>query len=74
MPVLSPAETYSRQHAMLTAYKLPEFPWEPAVAHAAYVQNMSYTKVLPHVTPSPFPRRLQTFIVVKKSIAALNCK
>jgi len=61
---------------MLAAYKLPEFPWEPAVAHAAYVRNMSYTKVLPRATPSPFPRRLQTFVVVKKSkdIAALNRK
>ena len=25
--------------AMLTASKLPEFLWEPAVAHAAYLQN-----------------------------------
>ena len=37
--------------AMLAAYKLPEFLWEPAVAHAAYVRNMSYTRVLPRATP-----------------------
>jgi len=29
--------------AMLTDSKLPEFLWEPAVAHAAYLRNMSYT-------------------------------
>jgi hypothetical protein len=36
---------------MLAAYKLPQFLWELAVAHATYLQNMSYTKVLPHATP-----------------------
>jgi len=36
---------------MLATYMLPEFLWELAVAHATYVQNMSYTKVLPHTTP-----------------------
>jgi hypothetical protein len=29
--------------AMLADSKLPEFLWELAVAHAAYLQNMSYT-------------------------------
>ena len=30
---------------MLTDSKLPEFLWEPAVAHAAYLRNMSYTSL-----------------------------
>jgi len=38
-------------HAMLAAYMLPKFLWEPAVVHAVYVWNMSYTKVLPCTTP-----------------------
>jgi hypothetical protein len=37
--------------AMLTASNLPEFLWEMAVAHAAYVQNLSYTKYIPNSTP-----------------------
>jgi hypothetical protein len=32
--------------AMLAAQNLPEFPWEHATLHAAYVQNCSYTKHL----------------------------
>ena len=37
--------------AMLTDSKLPEFLWEPAVAHAAYVRNLSYTKYILKATP-----------------------
>jgi len=37
--------------AMLVASKLPEFLWEPAVAHAAYLRNMSYTTSLVNATP-----------------------
>ena len=37
--------------AMITDSKLPEFLWEPAVAHAVYVRNLSYTKHTPNVTP-----------------------
>ena len=37
--------------AMLAAFKLPQFLWEPAVLHAAYLQNMLYTKVHPRATP-----------------------
>jgi len=37
--------------AMLAASELPEFLWEPAVAHAAYVQNLAYMKFLPNMTP-----------------------
>ena len=37
--------------AMLSDSKLPEFLWEPAVAHAAYLHNLSYTKAKPHATP-----------------------
>ena len=36
---------------MLIDSKLPEFLWEPAVAHAAYVRNMSWTKKNPTMTP-----------------------
>ena len=36
---------------MLAAFKLPQFLWEPAVLHAAYLRNMSYTKVHPRATP-----------------------
>ncbi len=36
---------------MLTASKLSEFLWEMAVAHAVYVQNMSFTKAIPSATP-----------------------
>ena len=37
--------------AMIIDSKLPEFLWEPAVAHAVYVQNLSYTKHIPNATP-----------------------
>ena len=37
--------------AMLISSELPEFLWEAAVAHAAYVRNMSYTKFIPDATP-----------------------
>jgi len=37
--------------AMLAASELPEFLWEPAIAHAAYVQNLAYTKFLLNTTP-----------------------
>jgi hypothetical protein len=37
--------------AMITAQNLPEFLWEPAVAHAAYVQNRVYTRALKGETP-----------------------
>jgi len=36
---------------MLTASELPEFLWEAAVAHAAYLRNMSYTKPRANETP-----------------------
>jgi len=36
-------------HAMLLGQKLPEFLWEPAVAHAAYLQNRSFTHTV-HTT------------------------
>jgi hypothetical protein len=32
--------------AMLSARNLPEFLWEYAVLHAAYIRNRSYTKTL----------------------------
>ncbi len=37
--------------AMLTASKLPEFLWETAVAHAAYVRNRSYAVTIDNKTP-----------------------
>src|SRR5260221_6397106 len=37
--------------AMLTAAQLPEFLWEPAIMHAAYVRNRSYTCSIPSRTP-----------------------
>src|SRR5713226_3233614 len=37
--------------AMLTAAQLPEFLWELAIRHAAYIRNRSYTKVIPEKTP-----------------------
>ena len=37
--------------AMLTDSKLPEFLWEPAVTHATYVRNLSYTKYILKATP-----------------------
>jgi hypothetical protein len=36
---------------MLTAAKLPEFLWEPALEHAAYLCNRSFTTFLPSTTP-----------------------
>jgi len=36
---------------MLSASKLPEYLWEPAVLHAAYLRNRSYTKHLHNSTP-----------------------
>jgi transposase InsO family protein len=37
--------------AMLTASNLPEFLWEHAVEHAAYLRNISYTRLEPGSTP-----------------------
>jgi hypothetical protein len=37
--------------AMLRAHDLPEFLWEHATLHAAYIRNQSYTKHLKDVTP-----------------------
>ena len=37
--------------AMLADSNLPKFLWEPAVAHAAYLRNLSYTSAKPTVTP-----------------------
>src|SRR5260221_10884534 len=37
--------------AMLSAAQLPEFLWEPAVAHAVYIRNISYTVSRPNMTP-----------------------
>ena len=36
---------------MIAASELPEFLWEPAIAHAAYVRNLAYMKFLLNVTP-----------------------
>ena len=36
---------------MLTAAKLPEFLWEPAVQHAAYLRNLAFTRARPEITP-----------------------
>jgi len=36
---------------MLTASKLPQFLWEPAIAHSAYIRNRSYTSARPDKTP-----------------------
>ena len=36
---------------MLTAAQLPEFLWEPAVEHAAYIRNRSFTTSLQGMTP-----------------------
>ena len=36
---------------MLRGQNVPEFLWEYAVAHAAYIHNHSYTKHLPEKTP-----------------------
>jgi transposase InsO family protein len=37
--------------AMLTGQNMPEFLWEQAVAHAAYVRNRAYTRALETATP-----------------------
>jgi len=37
--------------AMLTAADLPEFLWEPAVEHTAYIWNRSFTTLLQGMTP-----------------------
>ena len=37
--------------AMLKGQDLPEFLWDFAIAHAAYLRNRSYTKVLRNKTP-----------------------
>ncbi len=37
--------------AMLIAAQLPEFLWEPTVAHVTYLRNLSYTKPLAKMTP-----------------------
>jgi hypothetical protein len=37
--------------AMLCANQLPEFLWEYAITHAAYLRNRSYTKHLQKSTP-----------------------
>ena len=37
--------------AMLIDSSLPEFLWKPTIAHAAYIQNMSWTKYNPIATP-----------------------
>ena len=37
--------------AMLAAALLPEFLWEPAVTHAAYLRNLSFTKPRAKATP-----------------------
>jgi len=36
---------------MINAAKLPEFLWEPAVMHAAYIQNCTYTIAIQNKTP-----------------------
>jgi len=38
-------------HVMINATKLPEFLWEPVVAHAAYVRNRAYTIAIQSMTP-----------------------
>ena len=38
-------------HTMLRGQDLPEFLWEYAIAHAAYLCNRSYTKSLNNITP-----------------------
>jgi hypothetical protein len=37
--------------AMLRGQDLPEFLWEPAILHASYIRNRSYTKPLQTLTP-----------------------
>ena len=38
-------------HAMLTAQNMPEFLWEYAIAHVAYLRNRSYSMAVPDSTP-----------------------
>ena len=38
-------------HAMINAHDLPEFLWEQAVAHAAYLRNWAFTSCLGDHTP-----------------------
>ena len=38
-------------HAMICGQNMPEFLWEPAVEHAAYVRNRAYTRTL---TKTPY--------------------
>jgi hypothetical protein len=37
--------------AMICGQDLPEFLWEPAIVHAAYLQNRAYTRTLQDKTP-----------------------
>ena len=37
--------------AMITAARLPEFLWEPAITHAVYLRNLSFTRSIPDATP-----------------------
>jgi len=38
-------------HAMINAHELPEFLWELAIAHAAYLRNQAFTSPLGDHTP-----------------------
>ena len=38
-------------HAMIKGQNLPEFIWEHAILHAAYIRNRAYTKHLETLTP-----------------------
>jgi hypothetical protein len=38
-------------HAMLASSNLPEFLWESAVTHTAYVRNRTYTTSISKQTP-----------------------
>jgi transposase InsO family protein len=37
--------------AMICGQDLPEFLWEPAIVHAAYLRNRAYTRTLQDKTP-----------------------
>jgi hypothetical protein len=52
--------------AMVDAQQLPEFLWEPAVAHAAYLRNRAYTKPLKGKTP------YETWVKKKPDISHLR--
>ena len=52
--------------AMLSDSKLPEFLWEPAVAHAAYLHNLLYTKAKPHATPASMTDLKQLNITTRR--------